>query len=254
MKERLSFDLFVLPFTIGIAYIVLYCTIGIVRIIREMPAEDRRKLYRSLFSVKVFSSIKEIFLECLIHRKIFKKNALLGYMHMSIAFGWFMMIFLAHIEVKLFAPHRFNLPYYPIFFRYFTVITENTLKGAFFFFLMDFFLLMTLSGIGLAIFKRIRSRIFGMKRTTRLKLGDTIAMYSLWAIFPLRLLAESFTTSAGGGSFLTNSFGNLFENFVSNYLLMSPTWLLYSNALGIFCVALSHSRCMRKLTERLRIV
>jgi Fe-S oxidoreductase len=219
-----------------------------------MPYEDRTKLFGSLFSVKVFVSVKEIFLECLIHRKIFKKNALLGYMHMSIAFGWFMMILLAHIEVKLFCPHRFNLPYYPIFFRYFTVETESTLKGAFFFFLMDFFLLITLSGVGLAMFKRIRSRVFGMKRTTRLKLGDTLAMYALWAIFPLRLLAESFTSSAGGGSFLTNSFGHLIENFVSNDLLMRPAWWLYSIALGIFFFALPHSRYMHIPTEILLIV
>lgn len=254
MRERLSYDPFVLPFTIGLAYIIVYCTIGIVRIIREMPAEDRTKLYKSLFSLKIFKSINEIFWECLIHRKIFKCNALLGYMHMSIAFGWFMMIFLAHIEVKLFCPHRFNLPYYPIFFRYFTVSTETTLKGAFFFFLMDFFLLLTLTGVGLAMFKRIRSRAFGMKRTTRLKLGDTLAMYALWAIFPLRLLAESFTSSISGGSFLTVTFGHFFENFVSNEVLMKPMWWAYSIALGVFFFALPHSRYMHIPTEVLLIV
>lgn len=198
-------------------------------------------------------TIKDIINDCLLHTKIFKRNPLLGYMHMSIAFGWFMMILLAHVEVKLFAPHRFNLPYYPIFFRYFMMETETTLRGALLFFLMDFFLLLTLTGVGLAIYKRFRSKRFGMKSTTRLKLGDTIAMYTLWAIFPLRLLAESFTSNVAGGSFLTRGFGLIFENFVSNPNHTLPIWWAYSISLGVFFVALPHSRFMHIPTEMLLI-
>ncbi len=253
MRERLSFDPFVLPFTIGLVYIIVFLTAATVRVIKGLPAEDRQRLLKGFFGPKFFVSVKEVFLECLIHKKIFKRNSWLGYMHMSIAFGWFMLILLGHIEVKFYAPHRFNLPYFPIFFRYFMMATETTLKGALFFFLMDFFLLLTLSGVFLAILKRVRKKRFGMRRTTRLKIGDTFAMYALWAIFPLRLLAESFTSNVGGGSFLTRGFGLIFENFVSNPNNTLPIWWAYSIALGVFFVALPHSRYMHIPSEILLI-
>ncbi|MDR0659542.1 MAG: (Fe-S)-binding protein [Prevotellaceae bacterium] len=254
MQERLSYDPFVLPFTFGMVYIIVYLIVAMARVINALPKEDKQRLAKGIFSKKIFISIKEIFLECLIHRKIFKHNKWLGFMHMSIAFGWFMMILLAHIEVKLYAPTRFNLPYYPIFFRYFMMETETTLRGGLLFFLMDFFLLLTLTGVGMAMYKRINKRRFGMRRTTRLRLGDTIAMYTLWAIFPLRLLAESFTSNVSGGSFLTRGFGLVFENFVSNPDHTLPIWWAYSIALGIFMVALPHSRFMHIPTEMLLIV
>ena len=99
-------------------------------------------------------------------------------MHMSIALGWFLIIVVGHIEVFLYVPQRSGLLYYPIFFRYFVSIQDHSLRGALLFFVMDFLLLFILSGIALAMIKRIRSRWMGMRRTTRLRLGDTIAMYS----------------------------------------------------------------------------
>ncbi len=239
---------------IGFIYIVLYLVAGIVNTVRELPYEDRKRLGKGIFSRKIFVSIKEIFLECLIHRKIFKRNKVLGYMHMSIAFGWFMLIVLGHVEVQLYCPHRVNLPYYPIFFRYFMMETDSTLKGSLFFFLMDLFLLMVLSGVALAIYKRINSRLMGMRRTTRLKIGDQIAVYSLWAIFPLRLLAESFTSGISGGSFLTRGFGLIFESFVANEALIRPMWWAYSIALGTFFFMLPYSRFMHIPSEIMLIV
>ena len=254
MRERFIYDPFVLPFMIGFVFIVLYLVAGIVNTIRELPYEDRKKLGKSIFSRKIFVSIKEIFMECLIHRKIFKRNRMLGYMHMSIAFGWFLIIVLGHFEVRLYCPERVNLPYFPIFFRYFMMETDSTLKGSLFFFLMDATLLMILTGIGLALYKRINSRLMGMRRTTRLKMGDRIALYTLWAIFPLRLLAESFTSGISGGSFLTRGFGLIFESFVSNEALIYPTWWAYSIALGAFFFALPVSRYMHIPTEMLLII
>lgn len=253
MRERLSYDPFVLPFTFGIVYIVVYLLVGAIRVIKSLPAEDKQRLAKGVFSAKFFVSLKEIFLECLLHRKIFQQNKWLGFMHMSIAFGWFMIILLGHVEVKLYAPHRFNLPYYPIFFRYFIMETESTLKGGLFFFLMDFFLLLSLVGVGMAMYKRINKRRFGMRRTTKLRFGDAVAMYTLWSIFPLRLLAESFTSNVSGGSFLTRGFGMVFENFVSNPDHTLPIWWAYSIALGVFFVALPHSRFMHIPTEILLI-
>ena len=41
-----------------------------------------------------------------------------------------------------------------------------------------------------------------MRKTTRLKLFDTSLRYSLWSIFPLRLLSESATAAlADNGGF-----------------------------------------------------
>jgi Fe-S oxidoreductase len=254
MRERFIYDPFILPFMLGFVFIILYIAAGVISTIRELPCEDRKKLGKSVFSRKIFVSIKEIFMECLIHRKIFRRNRMLGFMHMSIAFGWFLLIVLGHIEVRLYCPERVNLPYFPIFFRYFMMETDSTLKGSLLFFLMDTALLMVLAGIGLALYKRINSRLMGMRRTTKLKMGDRIAMYALWAIFPLRLLAESFTSGISGGSFLTRGFGLVFESFVSNEALIRPTWWAYSIALGTFFFALPVSRYMHIPTEMLLIV
>ena len=198
-----GYDDFVLPFMAGIVFILIYLFIGLIRIFRHMPSADRIKFFRSLISPTIMlKNAKDIVNDCLLHVKIFKRNLLLGYMHASIALGWFMLIVIGHIEVALYVPQRNGILYYPVFFRYF-VKQEGalTLKGSFFFFLMDFFLLIVLSGIGLAIYKRFRSRALGMRRTTRPCLADRIALACLWSIFPLRLLAESFTAGIAGGSF-----------------------------------------------------
>ena len=254
MRQRFIYDPFVLPFMIGFVFIIIYLAAGLISTIRELPYEDRKKLGKSIFSRKILISIKEIFMECLLHRKIFKRNHILGFMHASIAFGWFLLIVLGHIEVRLYCPERVTLPYFPIFFRYFMMLTDSTLGGSLLFFLMDATLLVILIGIGLAMYKRINSRLLGMRRTTKLKMGDRIAMYSLWAIFPLRLLAESFTSGISGGSFLTRGFGLVFESFVANEALIRPTWWAYSIALGMFFLALPVSRYMHIPTEILLIV
>jgi ferredoxin len=93
----------------------------------------------------------------------------------------------------------------------------------------------------------------GMRRTTKLRMGDRIAMYALWAIFPLRLLAESFTSGISGGSFLTRGFGLIFESFVANDAMILPTWWAYSIALGVFFFALPTSRYMHIPAEMLLI-
>ncbi len=248
-RERFSYAPFVWPFVIGLIFFLCFFVAAIVRVFKELPQSDKIKFGKSLFTKQTLVSIKEIFMECLLHRRIFQRDPLLGFMHMSIAFGWFMIIVLGHIEVKLYCPNHLNLPYFPIFFRYFVKQTDSTLGGAIFFFLMDFFLLMILIGIGIAIYKRINSRIVGMRRTTRLKIYDWLALYSLWSIFPLRLLAESFTSSISGGSFLTRGFGLLFDSFVSNSVHVVPTWWAYSTALGVFFIAMPFSRYMHILTE-----
>ena len=257
MRERFltGYNDFVLPFVCGMLFVLIYCMVGLVRIILQLPAADRRKFFLSLVNPKTMvKNIKDIFLKCLIHVDIWKRNKLLGYMHSSIAFGWFMLIVVGHIEVMLYTSHLgAKALYYPIFFRYFVAETESTMKGSLIFFLMDFFLLVVLSGITLAIIKRVRSRLFGMRRTTNPSFLDLIGQYSLWSIFPLRLLAESFTADISGGSFLTKSLNYVFTEFLSNHANMLPAWWAYSCALGIFFFVLPFTRYMHIPTEILLI-
>ena len=256
MRERFAsgFDPFVLPFLIGFFFVIGYCILGIVRIMFQLPREDRRRFLLSLITpTTALKNIWDIFANCLLHVKLWKRNKVLGFMHSSIAFGWFMLIVLGHIEVMLYCPGRIHLFYYPIFFNYFVAENESTIGGAVLFFLMDFFLLLVLAGITLAIIKRVRSRIFGMRRTTRPSMLDRVGLYSLWAIFPLRLLAESFTAHISGGSFLTIPANWVFRQFLGNDLHMLPTWWAYSLALCVFMLVLPFTRYMHIPAEMMLI-
>lgn len=249
-----GFHPFVIPFLAGMAFVLGYCLYGIVRILFQLSPDERHRFFVSLITPKnIVKNIKDIFCDCLLHVKLWQRNRLLGYMHSSIAFGWFMLIVLGHVEVLLFVPRRINLFYYPIFFNYFVAEDEQTLRGSLLFFLMDMFLLIVLSGIILAIVKRVCKRLFGMRRTTRHGLFNRIGMYALWAIFPLRLLAESFTAHISGGSFLTIPANWMFRQFLGNDLNMLPTWWAYSVALCVFMCVLPFTRYMHIPAEMLLI-
>ena len=249
-----GYNNFVLPFMLGMLFVLAWCIFGALRIILELTPKDRKTFFMSLVNPRIMArNVRDWFCDCLFHVKLWKRNKMLGYMHSSIAFGWFMLIVIGHIEVFLYTPERVHQIWYPIFFRYFVAVTESTMKGSFFFFLMDFFLLMVLSGIVLAIIKRVRSRIFGMRRTTRASITDLIGLYSLWCIFPLRLLAEGFTADISGGSFLTKSLNWVLHSFLSDHMNMLPTWWAYSIALGVFMCILPFSRYMHIPSEILLI-
>lgn len=257
MRERFisGYNDFVIPFMAGMIFILVYLAVALLRLIFQLPARDRKKFFLSLLNPKILlKNLRDIVCDCLLHVKIFKRNPLLGYMHASIAFGWFMLIVIGHIEVFLFTPHRAKLLYYPIFFRFFVAETNETLGGGFFFFLMDFFLLVVLSGIALAMFKRIRSRALGMRRTTKLSFMDHIGLYALWSIFPLRLLAEGFTAGISGGSFLTASINKILPAFLSDPANILPTWWAYSIALGVFFFVMPFTRYMHIPTEVMMIL
>lgn len=257
MKERFlsGYHDFVIPFMVGMTFIILYLLIAIVKVIIQLPAQDRKRLFLSFLNpVALYRNFRDIVCDVLLHTKIWKRKPLLGYMHSSIAFGWFMLIVLGHIETWFYVPDRLSTFYYPVFFRFFVMETNHTIGGSFFFFLMDFFLMVVLSGVFLAMFKRIRSRMFGMRRTTRNPLPDRIAMYLLWAIFPVRLLAESFTAGISGGSFLTRPMYWLFSNFLTNSYHIVPTWWVYSSVLGLFFVLLPFTRYMHIPTEAFLII
>jgi Fe-S oxidoreductase len=241
----MQFDPFVIPFNIGLYFIIIYAVVRSIMWFRDLSRADKLRLQRGFFGRPFADSLREIFLESLIHRKILKTNLRLGYMHMSLAFGWFLLIFFGTVEADIFGQHHLNAPYKAIFFRFFNPDHGRTGFESAYGFLMDLILAFILSGLLLAVSKRFYSRIVGMKKTTRLKIKDKIALTSLWLIFPSRLLAESFTSGAyGNGGFLTGTLGSWFATFLPVKDLAYPFWWLYSLALGTFFILLPLTRYM----------
>ena len=246
----MHFDPFVIPFNIGLYFILIYCIGRCIIWFRDLSRADKLRLQRGFFGSAFGQSLKEIFLESLIHRKILKTNFRLGYMHMSLAFGWFLLILFGTIEADIFGEKHLNAPYKAIFFKFFNPTHGQAGLEKAYSFMMDFILAFILSGLVLAIIKRFTSRVVGMKKTTKLKLNDKIALTSLWLIFPSRLIAESFTSGAHGtGSFLTGTLGSLLSSFLPAEQLAYPFWWLYSFALGTFFVLLPLTRYMHIPTE-----
>jgi len=246
----MQFDPFVIPFNIGLYFILIYVVVRSVIWFRDLSRPDKLRLQRGFFGSAFALSLKEIFLESLIHRKILKTNIRLGYMHMSLAFGWFLLILFGTIEADVFGMNHLNAPYKSIFFRFFNPEHGRMGFEATYGFLMDLILAFILSGLFLAVSKRFFSKVVGMKKSTRLKTTDKIALTSLWLIFPSRLLAESFTCGAyGTGSFLTGSLGSWLASFLPAQQMAYPFWWLYSLSLGTFFILLPITRYMHIPTE-----
>lgn len=246
----MKFDPFIIPFNIGLYFIIIYAVTRSIIWFHDLSRPDKLRLQRGFFGIPFAMSLREIFMESLIHRKILKTNIRLGYMHMSLAFGWFLLILFGTVEADIFGAKHLNAPYKAIFFRFFNPDHGRMGFEAAYGFLMDLILAFILSGLLLAIIKRFYSKIVGMKKTTRLKLTDRIALTSLWLIFPSRLLAESFTSGAyGTGSFLTGSLGAWLASFLPAQQMAYPFWWLYSISLGTFFILLPITRYMHIPTE-----
>ncbi len=246
----MKFDLFVLPFTLGLVFLLGYLAVKYSVWYFKQDKTDRQKVRKGFLSMKMIRALKEIVMESLLHRRIFIKNRLLGFMHMSLAFGWFLLIAIGNLESRVYQPAEMNPPYIPIFFKFFHANPGSFPLHRVFSFTMDLLLLFVLVGVILAFAKRFYSKPYGMKRTTKLMLGDRFALTSLWMIFPLRLLAESLTSAVyGGGDFLTGSVGNLLGIILPASSMYYSAWWAYSLALGTFFVALPFSRYMHIPTE-----
>ena len=227
------FHPFVLPFVLGMAFVLTYCVVGLLRVIGQLPKDDRKKFWRSLVTPKTaWANIRDLVGDCLFHVKIWKRNPVLGYMHTAIAFGWFMIIVIGHVMLFTLKPlegvevqgigRMISNFYYPIFFKYFAVETPV------FAILMDFFLLMVISGILIAVVKKIHSKIVGVKRIMHFGFADNLIRFALWTIFPFRLIAEK-----------TN---------------IMAFWWLYSIDLMVFMFMLPFTRYMHIPTEALFIL
>ena len=246
----MQFDPFVIPFNIGLYFIIFYAVTRSIIWFSELSRPDKLRLQRGFFGKAFGQSLKEIFLESLIHRKILKSNWRLGYMHMSLAFGWFLLILFGTLEADLFGTRHLNPPYKAIFFKFFNPDHGKTFLESGYSFLMDLILAFILSGLFMAVLKRFSPKVVGMKKSTSLKSIDKIALTSLWLIFPSRLLAESLTSGAyGTGSFLTGTIGAWLASFLPANEVAYPFWWLYSISLGTFFVLLPLTRYLHIPTE-----
>jgi Fe-S oxidoreductase len=249
------FNPFVLPFCVGVLLLFGICIFKWQRWVRQFDRLQRKLLRKNILSWKFIPAIWEMITEVLFHRKVFKHKLMLGYMHASIALGWFLLIVIGAVEASMAIKGSHPL-WVPIFFRYFGKELPQFQGEMLFNNTMDFLLSIILTGIVIAMVKRLYSKIVGMKKATQHVLFDKFTMISLWLIFPLRLIAESVTANRyHNGGFLTENFGRLINYVfptVSNdafWYLETTWWLFYSLALGVFFTSMPFSRYMHILTE-----
>lgn len=243
-----QFDWFVLPFAIGFWSMVVILVVKLVRWWLGFTPQDRKVAQRRIFSLHTIKALVEMGKEGLLHMKIFKVSPRLGFMHMSLAFGWFLLIIVGKFQTLAFTGNHVNAVWYPIFFKFFEPGDVRFAFSGIFEFAMDASLLLVLSGVTLAWIKRLAPSALGMKKSTTHVWPDKLALSFLWFVFPLRLLAEGVTASIyGGGSFLTGSLGtllhplsNTFQSIGVDYVL----WCCYSFVLGGFFLMLPWSRYM----------
>lgn len=244
------FHPFVLPFTLGAIVLFGLCIWKYVRWFKQFDRLQRAVIRKNIFSWRILAAIWESFREGILHIRISRKNLVLGYMHRSIAFGWFLLIVVGFIESHLTPTVNDSHPFWlAIFYRYFMHSHGNFPGAHILTTIMDVLLLYVLSGILMAVIKKIYSRALGMKKATKHVVFDRFAKASLWCIFPLRLLSESLSaTIYHNGGFFTQFVGDLIPlDFALTF--ETTSWLLYSVALGTFFVSLPFSRYMHIFTE-----
>lgn len=244
---------FTIPFIIGSTLMFAIIATKWLLWFVHLPKVDRRLVRHNIFTRKTALATVEVIRESLLHARIFKVNPLLGYMHMSLAFGWFLLIAVGWIETTAYLGFEPIPLQGHVFFKYFIQLNNITEHHPIFEQAMDTLLLFVLSGVALAWYKRLRSKAMGMRKTTKHVAFDRIALSALWFIFPARLVAESITAAIyGGNGFLTGGIGKMLTSAIPQEILTliyEPSWWFYSSALGVFFVALPFSRYMHIFTE-----
>lgn len=287
---------FVIPFLIGVAALLAICLVKYVRWFRHLDESQRDVLRHNWYSWKIIPAVWEMITEGLFHRRILKKNLILGLMHQAFAMGWFLLIVVGAVETNIAFSHfnheqsieryqeleqrdcwhvsekplervpgrritmledgtpvrlDYQRPFYiGIFYRYFVHKTPTSFVDSHFYAnLMDGLLLYVFFGLTLAAIKIFRSKILGLRRTTKHSVVDRFAKFSLWMIFPLRLLAESVTACLyGNGGFFTQMVGNLYDPMIVAGLEES-LWMFYSLMLMVFFICIPFTRYMHIFTE-----
>jgi Fe-S oxidoreductase len=242
---------FLIPFAAGLAFLFFTLILYYVKWFRDIGMKNRVRMKQSISYGWLYTSLVEIFKESLLHLRIHKINKRLWYMHMSLAFGWFLLIVVGHMESVHHSGNFLSSPTNAVFLDYFTR-GEAPRDGLAKVYnqLMDLLLLFILSGLVLAVFKRFRSRVMGYRRKPAHQRIDRIALTFLWLIFPARLVAESLNHAYyGGGGFATGFIGNHLPLPAGTVYLSDIAWWTYSIVLGGFFIALPFSRYMHILTE-----
>ncbi|MEG2317678.1 MAG: heterodisulfide reductase-related iron-sulfur binding cluster [Rikenellaceae bacterium] len=246
------FHLFTIPFTVGMLFLFTVLIVKYTTWIKNLSASDKCLVKKGICTISTFKATWNTIKESLLHVSIFKRNRLLGFMHASLAFGWFLLIVVGAMESSNALRGSLEMPYVHIFLKFF-VPTESNALADIYAHIMDALLLIILIGVALAWYKRFNSKRMGMRKTTKHTLGDRVAIASLWAIFPARLLAEGVTCGLNGsGGFMTHTIGEWLVNLLPFEVLAFaelPMWWIYSLALGVFFVALPFSRYMHIFTE-----
>lgn len=247
------FSLFVIPFCLGVLLLLGISIWKYIRWIRHFDKRQQVVIRRNIWSWRFLPAIWEAFREGLLHWRITKHHWLLGYMHRSLAFGWFLLIVVGAIQAILACPdgHPF---YVAIFFNFFEPRSEYIVHFAqaqTYANIMDALLIYVLSGLLLAASKKVWSRPLGMRKTPHHNIVDRVAKLSLWCIFPLRLLAEGATSAIyGNGGFLVASLGSVLNAMgLDNVIFEYQLWLFYSLALGVFFTMMPFTRYMHIFTE-----
>ncbi len=244
---------FIIPFMLGVVALFTILLVKFGRWLLRLSKKQRKMAAKNIISFKTLKATWEAVRESLFHRNIFKSNPILGYMHFCFAFGWLMLIVMGKMEETFYAGKIWTEPWGGIFFKFFENTTHTYPFKHTMVFIMDLLLLFVLSGTILAIIKRTKSTIMGLKRTPSHSWNDRIALTALWFIFPLRLLAESVTAGLKhNGGFLTQTVGDLLYFLPLEYMEL-PIWWAYSISLGLFFAFMPFTRYMHIFTEVLLI-
>jgi hypothetical protein len=115
----MTFNLFVLPFFLGLIILMVMLGVKYARWIKSFDPSDKERIRNGIFTGKTLRAAGEVIMESLLHGKMFHRNALLGYMHMSFALGWFLLIVCGNLESRIYSKVHLNPPYYPIFLKFF---------------------------------------------------------------------------------------------------------------------------------------
>src|SRR5574344_2495996 len=99
-----SFAFYVLPFCIGVVLLLGFSVLKYYRWIRSFDKLQRAVVRKNIFTWKFLPAIWEAFREGLLHWRITRKNFLLGYMHLSLAFGWLLLIVVGAVQAHLACP------------------------------------------------------------------------------------------------------------------------------------------------------
>lgn len=251
------FSPFVIPFCFGVLFLLAVSAVKYVRWFGTFSPAQRARVRSGLRSFRIFPAAWEMVREGLLHFRITRHHWLLGYMHRSLAFGWFLLIAAGALQALL-ACRGGHPPYAAIFFNYFEPREPRLAvfkQAEQFAWLMDALLLYVFSGLLLAVCKRLWSKPMGMRRAPRHGLPDRAAKVSLWCIFPLRLLAEAATAARfGNGGFLVAAAAAPISSLgLDTPFFEYQAWLLYSLSLGCFFCFMPFTRYMHIFTEMLLI-